>query len=52
MMQKFTAEMARTMTPEQIVEFWKQRNRALRDAGKDHFDTLEDAITGEILDTI
>jgi len=44
---EFTPEMARTMTPEEIIEFWKARQRTERE-----YDCLIDAETGEIIATV
>lgn len=49
---KFTAAMARTMTAAEVVEFWRTRQQNRRDAGLDHYDTLIDPDTDEIVATI
>ena len=45
----FTADMAKTMTEQQIIEFWRSRERARRDQGLDHYETLINPATGKIV---
>ena len=50
---KFTPAMARTMTPEQVIEFWRQRQSTSKAAHRnDYYNTLIDAATGETIATI
>jgi hypothetical protein len=49
---KFTAEMARTMTPEQVKEFWQQRQRETRAKGEPHYTHCVNPVTGRVLYTI
>ena len=49
---RFTAEDAKTMTPEQIIAFWRERQIANRDARANHYTVLIDAATGEVVATI
>ena len=42
MTRPFTADDAKTMTPEQILAFWRERQIADRAAGRQHYTTLID----------
>jgi hypothetical protein len=48
----FTSRDARTMTEQEITEYWIARNRYLRDKGEPHYDALRVAATDEIVATI
>ena len=42
MSRPFTAHDAKTMTPEQILAFWRERQIENRAAGRDHYTVLID----------
>jgi hypothetical protein len=48
----FTREMFLSMTPEQVVEFWRNEQRQRRDAGLNHYERLIDPTNDEIVATI
>ena len=49
MTRQFTAEDAKTMTPEQILAFWRERQLEDRAAGRDHYTVLIDAATEKVV---
>ena len=51
-MRPFTREMARKMTDTEVTEFWRERQRARRAAGCDHYATLVMTDTGEVVAAI
>ena len=52
MQTKFTADMAKTMTPAQVVAFWKARQIERRDTGQDHYTSLVNAANGQVVTTL
>ena len=49
MTRPFTADDAKTMTPEQVLAFWRERQLEDRAAGRDHYTVLIDAATDEVV---
>ena len=52
MQTKFTADMAKTMTPAQVIAFWKARQIERRDTGQDHYTSLVNAANGQVVTTL
>ena len=45
----FTPDMAMTLTPKQIEDFWEKRQRFNRAEGKPHYTELRDGKSGELI---
>ena len=51
-LQPFTREMGMTMTEAEVLEFWRARQRALRERGEPHFERVVDPMTDRVVTTI
>ncbi len=51
-LRRFTADDARTLTEAEVMAFWVARQRAMRDAGREHFESLVDLATDTVVATI
>ncbi len=49
MEKQFTAEMAKIMTPEEILQFWIDRQQADKERGEFYYRELVDPITDKVI---